>query len=181
MRTTTSPALGCLPISGETEVSQLELITDERVHHALSGDDVGWTGKQNDAVEDAFWETASYSSKTQVLHHGDCIGADANAHKLAFLTGWDIVVHPPSNSYKRAFVHKSEFWDPERCVLLPEKEYLDRNHDIVAPPVIDLIATPLEYEEKLRSGTWATVRYAKKRLIPVFLVFRDGTTRWERP
>ena len=37
-----------------------------------------------------------------------------------------------------------------------------------------LIATPKEKEEQLRSGTWATIRYAKKTKKIVFLVYPDG-------
>lgn len=41
------------------------------------------------------------------LHHGDCVGADADAHRLAreHLTTTRIVVHPPDNPVKRASCH----------------------------------------------------------------------------
>ena len=37
------------------------------------------------------------------LHHGDCVGADAEAHDLAKEVGLLVAVHPPRNDKKRAF------------------------------------------------------------------------------
>ncbi len=48
-------------------------------------------------------------------------------------------------------------------------EELDRNRDIVAAVSI-LIAAPETDIEEQRSGTWATVRYARKKGIPVVIV-----------
>lgn len=157
-----------------------QLSLDGFVHHGFTGTEIGWSAKQHDAVFDVIYESSVSSDKTHVLHHGDCVGADANAHEIAFEQGWHIIVHPPTNARRRAFVHNSRFWDAERCTLMPERAYLDRNRDIVAAS-IDLIATPAEKTEQLRSGTWATVRYAKAKPIPVFFAFRDGVTRWEEP
>jgi hypothetical protein len=89
------------------------------------------------------------------FHHGDCIGADADAHKIVRKVCPDcrIVIHPPKNPNKRAHC--------DYDAILPEKEYLDRNKDIVKV-CSTLVATPYEREEQLRSGTWSTVRYARK-------------------
>jgi len=47
--------------------------------------------------------------------------------------------------------------------VLPSEEYLVRNHDIV-DAVDKMYAFPKEIEEQWRgSGTWATIRYAKKK------------------
>jgi hypothetical protein len=92
------------------------------------------------------------------FHHGDCVGADAEADDLiAQIGGCKIVIHPPDNPRKRAF--KTRY--PGRIVL-PAKPYLMRNHDIVDATDI-LIAAPKTNEEELRSGTWATIRYAMKQ------------------
>lgn len=87
------------------------------------------------------------------FHHGDCIGADAEAAKIAYNLGCKVVSHPPKNPSKRAFVFSHLSW--------PEKEYIQRNHDIVDETEL-LIATPKTSDEELRSGTWATIRYSKK-------------------
>ena len=85
------------------------------------------------------------------LHHGDCIGSDAQAHKIARELGYRVVGHPPINSSKRAFCDFDELREP--------REYLIRNHDIVDETNV-MVATP-DAPETLRSGTWATIRYAR--------------------
>lgn len=87
------------------------------------------------------------------VHHGDCIGADCEFHKIAKRLKVKVIIHPPINPKSRAFC-KSKF-------ILNEKEYLDRNKDIVNSCNI-LFATPEDDIEKLRSGTWSTIRYARK-------------------
>lgn len=100
------------------------------------------------------------------FHHGDCIRCDAEAHKIARSLGIPIFIHPPIDPKKRAF-----------CLggtLLPVKEYLERNQDIV--DCCDrLIATPMHMYEESRSGTWSTIRYALRLQKPVAIVWRDGT------
>ena len=88
------------------------------------------------------------------FHHGDCKGSDFQSHSLAFNLGFKIVVHPPKNPKDRAFCKGHE--------IRGEKDYLVRNHDIV-DECDYLIVVPKSRKEELRSGTWATYRYAKKR------------------
>ena len=90
----------------------------------------------------------------QEFHHGDCVGADAQAHEIAYHLGFSIIIHPPNRSYKRAYCQN---WDR----LEIQKPYLERNKDI-AREAQALIACPKESNMVLRSGTWATVRYARK-------------------
>lgn len=99
--------------------------------------------------------------------HGDCIGADADAHDIADDEGLPIIIHPPENSSKRAF--------KTATIIMPERPYLVRNHAIVDTSH-HLIACPGECEEQLRSGTWATVRYARKVKCPLTIIFPDGAT-----
>ena len=106
----------------------------------------------------------------KILHHGDCIGVDVQTAKIAEFMGVKTVCHPPSNPAARAR-HAS-------TVILPEKEYLDRNRDIVEA-VDHMIVVPFEKEEILRSGTWMTYRYAKKRDVGRTIIFPDGTLRIE--
>lgn len=93
--------------------------------------------------------------------HGDCVGADAEFHHIALTDAVRrIVIHPPTNERYRAFCEGGTF-GPTEVVILPPKPYLVRDHAMV--DAIDiLLATPLTKREILRSGTWATVRYAKK-------------------
>jgi len=106
------------------------------------------------------------------VHHGDCIGADENFHKIIkaydHFLGIAIHIHPPIKAIKRAFC--------DGTVLHKEKSYLVRNHDIVDACNV-MIATPGEREEQLRSGTWSTIRYAKKCDKALHIIYPDGIIR----
>ena len=93
------------------------------------------------------------------FHHGDCVGADAEAHDIAVALGFksqDIIIHPPLDEKKRAFCGD---YMSRRC---KPKPYLERNHDIVDMTDILIVAPKTDVEE-LRSGTWSTYRYAFKQ------------------
>ena len=107
------------------------------------------------------------------FHHGDCIGADSEAHDIADECGYGIILHPPTNSSERAWR------EVPRHMMRPERPYLDHNKDIVRETA-SLIAAPAEPEEQLRSGTWSTVRFARKLGKPVFLILPDGTVNDEQ-
>ncbi len=77
-----------------------------------------------------------------------------------------MTIHPPSNDRVRAWKGSPDIRAPKR--------YLTRNKDIVRETDI-LIAAPAEIEEQIRSGTWSTVRYARKLGKPVFVILPDGT------
>lgn len=108
----------------------------------------------------------------QFVHHGDCVGSDAQMHLLALKFGYKVHLHPPDNPSKRAFCEEGvvRSW--------PMKPYLERNTDIAEAGDV-LIATPKEYQEVLRSGTWSTIRRARKQWIPIFIIFPDGSRRDE--
>lgn len=101
------------------------------------------------------------------IHHGDCIGADAQFHELC-LEHWpgevQVVLHPPTSSAKRAFCTS-----PGQLEM-PKKDYLKRNHEIVAA-VDGMLAAPKEENEQLRSGTWATVRHSRKTETPLIMLY----------
>lgn len=129
---------------------------------------VGFTGTQHGMSRP---QAATLAAGLRLLftagdefHHGDCVGADAEAHAIAAGIGFRIVVHPPTNPSKRAWCEG---------VIRPAKPYLVRNHDIVDETDV-LIATPRELTEELRSGTWATIRYARKLMRKLCVVGPDG-------
>jgi hypothetical protein len=95
------------------------------------------------------------------LHHGDCVGADAEAHEIARTLGAVVISHPPDKDDRRAFCGADE--------MLPPAPYLMRNRAIVDSVKV-LVAAPASDHEVLRSGTWATVRYARKRGVLVLVV-----------
>lgn len=99
------------------------------------------------------------------FHHGDCVGADAEAHAAAESLGMRIVIHPPLDHKLRAHLSAPH--------IFPSKPYIERNHDIVDETEA-MIATPATSKMELRSGTWATVRYAVRMGRPVLVVWPSG-------
>lgn len=73
-----------------------------------------------------------------VLHHGDCVGADASAHQLAQQLGWDIQIHPPMKQQYRAFCKGAE-------IIHEPAGYLARDRDIIkaTSTLLAIPGTPL--------------------------------------
>lgn len=140
------------------------MIDFKRVYRVgFTGTQIGMTEKQKEKAMFLFGVL-----QMREFHHGDCIGADADAHRMMLLMhrGRWVIIHPPLNPSKRAFCKEGK--------ILPEKDYIPRNHDIVDSTDV-LIATPKTMEEELRSGTWATVRYARRRNKDVLIIYPDGS------
>lgn len=127
----------------------------------FTGTQRGMTEAQKKSLDDLLGEFP-YQSE---FHHGDCIGADAEAHDIADSLNYSIWIHPPRNSSRRAFKVAPHFGPPE--------EYLIRNKNIVNATDF-LIACPGEAQMLVRSGTWSTVRYAIRVGKRVRLVLPDG-------
>jgi hypothetical protein len=120
--------------------------------------------------------TALVKTGRLVVHHGMCIGVDAEAHQLILRLRKDeklkidIIGHPSD-------MHTTTAKLTGFTKVCQPKPPLDRNHDVVENSDI-LLAFPFEKEDVLRSGTWATVRYAKRCRVPILLVFPDGDMKW---
>ena len=132
----------------------------------FTGTQVGMTGPQ---ALSTFDEVDAL--KPHEVDHGLCIGSDAQFHEMirSYSPSVLIVGHPPTNTSKMAECDCDRLWLP--------KPYLDRNRDIVDASDA-LLATP-EGPEGLRSGTWSTVRYARKRGKPITIVWPDGSVTRE--
>ena len=144
---------------------------------------IGFTGSRRGLSrkqEDKLKMTLS-SFNIKEFHHGGCSGADHIAHSLvAYLKsnmGVDchIHVHPTDLAgHSDDFNIKEEYsWD----VYYRHKPPLERNHDIVDATEV-LIAISNTQHEVLRSGTWATIRYALKTRKDVVIIYPDGTSEY---
>lgn len=104
------------------------------------------------------------------LHHGDCQGGDAEAHRVARDLGLWVVGHPPTGDGLRAFCECDE--------LREVQEYMVRNRTIVLQTQI-LIAAP-DGPERRFSGTWAAVRFARRMQRPWIVIMPSGEIRRSR-
>jgi hypothetical protein len=128
---------------------------------------IGFTGTREgmtDHQKEQFVLKMQDLSPTE-FHHGDCEGADAEAHDLVreFFPEVKIVVWPPNSAYRRAFKVGDETKEPE--------SYLIRDKKIV-DTVEYLFGAPKQNNEIIRSGTWTTIRYGRKTGKPVTVLER---------
>jgi len=128
----------------------------------FSGTQDGMSTKQKGGV----WNILQTFQPKEV-HHGDCVGSDEEFHYLCrvLVPQPFIHVHPPSNPSKRAFC-KGDF-------IYEVMPYMERNDDIVFYSHA-LVATPKRSEVRIGSGTWATIRRARKKGIPIYIIYPDG-------
>jgi hypothetical protein len=114
-------------------------------------------------------EALTASSKLVKLHHGDCLGADLAMHRIARELGWFVVIHPPTNTSERGYCDGDE--------RRPPQDYIERNHQLVREG--DFLWAVPEGPERLRSGTWATVRHARKLGRGVVIFWPSGNVTIE--
>jgi len=134
----------------------------------------GFTGTRRGLSEEQTTALKMILDRVQLgstFHIGDCVGADEEFYNLIqnhnrdYGAGFITIGHPPISREHRAFCA----YDYEH----PPLPFLRRNHAIVN--VSDsLIAIPRGDKEEMRSGTWATVRYALSQGQPVTIVYPDG-------
>jgi hypothetical protein len=139
----------------------------------FTGTQEGMQPQQQEAVEQ--WLCSFRPGTITEFHHGDCIGADAQCHQsiLFFHPTCRTVCHPPENDSKRAFTDNDDTREPG--------PYLERNQAVVDAVDVLLAAPKEQTGDVLRSGTWATIRRARKRGIPIVIVRPDGTYEVESP
>lgn len=106
-------------------------------------------------------------SLTNVFRHGDCVGADAEAHSIVKThTNFTTIAYPAIiKSELRAFCKAD--------TIYPPAQPLERNKVIIANSNL-LIATPKEFHEVIRSGTWFTLRQARKVKVPFVIIWPCG-------
>lgn len=104
------------------------------------------------------------------FHHGDCVGADADAHDIVAGLASVIVIHPPKDTELQA--HKKG--DVSREPLT----HFARNRAIVEETRI-LFATPRTMRIEPTGGTSYTIKYARKMGKTVVIIWPDGSFDWE--
>lgn len=133
----------------------------------FTGPRTGMTPQQGVRLQQLLITHRRHSRGQPEFHHGDCRGADETAATIARDVGYYIVGHPPDDGSMRARFNSDEEW--------PVKPYLERNGEIVA--VIDLLIACPTSPERMRSGTWYTIRFARNTDKPLTIINRDGDLR----
>lgn len=133
---------------------------------------VGFTGTREgltlfQAEKFAWFFSQPDRLKVGYFVHGDCVGADAQVHKIVLKLGIHVRKRP-SNIWK--FQAKST----GGLTIADPEDPLVRNRKIVEGTDF-LLACP-KGPEIVRSGTWSTIRYAKKIGKDIFVILPDGSS-----
>lgn len=142
---------------------------------------IGFTGTQEGMTNDQLIQVHMLLGDLQAAGathaiHGMCIGADAQFHEQAKGFKYVTVGYPGVTAFGE-MKHRSACKPDE---VVPAKPFLIRNRDIVRESDV-MIATPKEAREQalgllsIRSGTWATIRYARSAHKPLLIVWPDGS------
>ena len=99
------------------------------------------------------------------VRHGDAVGADEHARHIALRMGYNIVIHPPFNARFRACCAGG--------VYMPNRSYTRRNQDMIDACQL-LLALPNSNVELVRSGTWQTIRMARRAVVPRVIFYPNG-------
>lgn len=107
------------------------------------------------------------------LHHGGCVGADGGCHILLRrdLNHYEVIIHIHWGDNPRKYMNVDRMTSTRKNIIYHNpKPNLERNKDVVNEGNDLLIAAPKTAREERRSGTWATVRYARKANVPVIIL-----------
>jgi len=137
----------------------------------FTGTRAGMTRLQGNAVRTLLSALRELSTGQPFFEHGDCVGADFEAHHMAVTLRYYTVAHPPTNERYRAFTNCN--------VYRRARPYLERNKNIVWDTHL-LIATPKQFHEQTRGGTWHTIQYARqKQHSLIHIIQPDGVIKTE--
>lgn len=133
---------------------------------------IGFTGTRKGKTEAQLASVISFLDGLEfIAHHGDCEGWDEIFDIICYEMQICRLLYPSTSKTRRW----SEVHRPENCeVAQLAKPPMERNPDIVNP-VDAMLACPGEMFEELRSGTWATIRYARKINKPLIIIWPDGS------
>lgn len=124
---------------------------------------LGMTGTRAGVSSDILEFVRQFVELNKFEHaiHGGAVGAD---------TQFDLLMkelHVPITVIR-----------PQKCI---SREYLRRNREIVDASTVMIALTNIfdSDAEPLRSGTFATIRYARKKNKPLVIVYRNGKFKTE--
>lgn len=135
-------------------------------------DVLGFSGTKKGMTPEQVRYVLKQLRRAGVVHHGDCVGADAQCDSLCASFNIERCAWPGLDSYgkspSRAMCNAQTIMDP-----MP---YHGRNRLIALHGVDGLVAAPEGEEERFpHSGTWHTVRWARRYERKLFIVLPDGS------
>ena len=115
---------------------------------------VGFTGTERGLSDRQRDGLRSVLATSRELHHGDCIGGDAEADAIARQSGLHVVVHPPTSDRKRAWC-----WQPTTDGLFVPAPYLVRIEPVGARgdfgrTIFRCATCSRRIERCIRPGAW---------------------------
>ena len=118
---------------------------------------VGITGTRKGLTPKQFsaFHNLMMSNDVEEIHHGDCHGVDQQI------------------DYETKHVYPGVILKKYLPKIRKSKYFLRRNREIVDSCNV-LWAFPKSENEELRSGTWATIRYCRKKNKPSIIIYPDG-------
>ena len=139
------------------------------LHIGFSGTRYGMTLLQRRAVYRVFrWYRDNRSAIT--VHHGSCVGADAEAHDIARMLGLSVALHP-GVSAKGDSPYRAECATLQGERVWTPRHYFTRNAAIVACTGVLVAATGDGTEDR---GASHAISCAVKLERPVVIVSADG-------
>lgn len=138
---------------------------------AFTGNRGGMTPAQRQTLEKLI---EGYGLGHSIFHHGCAAGSDFQAAMIAREWGLWVVGHPGKNAYDEVVSNLTSA-DNETC---DPESYIDRNRIMVRKGDL-VIAAPRQTFEERRSGTWATIRYARTLERHIYIIWPDGTIKEE--
>jgi hypothetical protein len=130
------------------------------IKYGFTGTRDGLNTKQKESIISLLQNDIKNNLNIEV-YHGDCIGADYDFHNICRSISPNIKINifPGFHSNKNEINNLRVYCQGDS--IFEPKPYLERNKDIVNNCDV-LIGCPKTKEEELRSGTWQTIRYARK-------------------
>jgi len=100
------------------------------------------------------------------FHHGMCIGSDEKAHEIVATKAPKVVIvgHPPKAVSTMANLP---------CKKILEADSYSRRNKAIVDSSDYLVATP-DAKERAGSGTWKTIRYARKQGKRIYIIHKNG-------
>jgi hypothetical protein len=115
--------------------------------------DIGFTGTRkgmSSSQTDQLYQVLSWFEGEDKFFHGDAEGSDKQAAKIAM----------------------EEYGMMARPIRIKKGETPLQRDDRLVKEIECLIAAPFQNKEIIRSGTWYTVRQARKKGIPIIFLTR---------